>query len=150
MLLDGVAFGLLGFIAITLMANWSALPESLPIRLDLFGESEVMGERSLLLLIPFFALCALVALSVARRIPHRFNYIITISDENAERQYRNALQMMAWIKVEIAGIFAYVQWHIIQIGLGRAQELGSAFIPGMLVVVFGTLGIFQVRSYRMR
>ena len=150
MLLDGVAFGLLGFLGITLVVNWPDLPESIPIHFAFSGKSDATGNKNLLLIIPFFALCALVALSALRRIPHRFNFVVTISEENAERQYRNALMMMAWVKVEIVAFFAYVGWIMAQIGLGRIHELGSTFVPGMLILVFGTIGIFLFRSYRMK
>lgn len=150
MLLDGVALGLLGFLAVTLITNWSALPESIPIHFGFLGKSDATGDKTLLLVIPFFALCSLVAFSALRRIPHRLNFVIIISEENAERQYRNALMMMAWIKVEIVTVFAYVGWSMVQIGLGRAHELGPAFVPGMLILVFGTIGIFLFRSSRMK
>lgn len=150
MLLDGVAIGLLGFLCLTLAANWTTLPDSIPVHFDLGGIPDTMADKTLLLILPFFALCSFIAFSFIRRIPHRFNYIHPITPDNAERQYRNAQLMMAWINAELVAAFSYLGWSSVRVALGHQTGLGTLFLTGMLVTPVCTIGLFLYRAHRLR
>jgi Domain of unknown function (DUF1648) len=149
MLLDGVALGLFGFLCITIITHWSDLPDTIPMHFGFGGKPDSEGNKELVLLFPLFAACALIAFSFMRRIPHRLNYIIPITAENAERQYRNALHMIEWIKVELTGIFSFLGWSVVWMGIDRLKHIDPPILPVMLAVVIGTVVIFVVRSYRL-
>lgn len=57
---------------------------------------------------------------------------------------------MSWLKTEIVFLFAFIEWQTIQLAMGKADGVGIWFLPGTLLVIFGTVGICMYRSYRSR
>lgn len=91
-----------------------------------------------------------MGLTIAERFPHTYNYVIDLTEKNVERQYKNARLMMNVLKTEITIFFAYLSWESIQAASGHQVGLGIWNLPIFLIVVFGSLGFFIVRSFRLR
>jgi hypothetical protein len=91
-----------------------------------------------------------IILTVGLRFPHIFNYPFEITEENAERKYRNATQMVRVIKTFLVIIFGYLTYATIKNGLGEMQGLGIWFTPTTLVSVLGTIGYFIYQAFRLR
>ena len=142
MLLDGVALGFLGFLCFTIASRWSDLSESIP----------GAGTTSIAVLFaaPLLGIAFFLAFSYLRRIPHRFNYIVSITEENAERQYRNALLLLGVVKVETSAMFSYLGWYSVRTALGEHREAGWSSLPVMAVILLATVGLFGYRSTRLK
>ena len=130
---------------------WHVLPDRIPTHFDITGSPDAWGPKSTLLLLPGVTALMYVLLTVACRFPHTFNYPVRITPENAQRQYRIALLVMRWFKVEIVGMLAYLEWAWIQVALGRTESLSAAWVmPVFVVVMIATAGLMMVLSYRTR
>ena len=76
--------------------------ELLPMRYGVGGE--VLREGSVweaTLALTLLGL-ATIAVAVLARYPRIFNYPVMLTEDNAQRQYKNAAQMMAWIAFSMA------------------------------------------------
>jgi hypothetical protein len=89
-------------------------------------------------------------LTVANRYPHKFNYLWPITAQNAREQYRLARLLLVWLKAEVIILFTFLEWATIRVALGQAEGLGVIFLPVVLVVMFGTVGIYFYFAYIKR
>lgn len=147
---EGIALvGLAAMIVVT-AAHWPLLPERRPQHFDAAGRPDAWGSRGMLLSVPLVAVGLYVLLTVLSFFPRRFNYLWPITPENARDQYRLARQLVVHVKMVVVWIFGYITWGTIRTGMGRMAGLGAAFLPVSLILVFGLIVIYSVRSYRAR
>lgn len=134
-----VTFGLI-------LLNWNQLPEKIPHHFDISGKPDGWGHKAVLWPLPGIAVVLFVLLSVFSRLPHRFNYLVTITAENASRQYRLAQSMLSWLKLEIVLLVLILTWLMIRVALGQSQGLGALTVPFFLLAIFVTVMIHLVKS----
>jgi uncharacterized membrane protein len=144
---DGLSILILLFSFIYLFVKWSALPQTIAIHFNGSGEADGWGGKPILLIMPLIAIILFVGLTLLRKVPHQFNYMTTITDQNAPYQYKNSIYLLSWIKLELVAIFAYVQWAVIQDALGVASGIGIWRIPLAFVILLGTV-VFYVMKLR--
>jgi hypothetical protein len=149
--LEGIALLVLGLhIAITVRALFGSdqLPERIPIQFDATGHPVGWGSPAMLLLLPAITLIIYLLFTVVTRFPGAFNYPVKVTVFNRVRMQNLALDMMAWLKVEIVGLLTWMQWVTVEI----ARDPGR-YIPGMtpaaLVAVFATVSVYIVMMFRV-
>lgn len=82
----------------------------LPMRYSLSGEVSRTGSVTEARFIVASLGAVTIGMIVLARFPQTFNYVVAITEENKQRQYRNASQMMIWIAV------AFVVIQIVMVG----------------------------------
>lgn len=113
---------LTGMIAYTAI-SYSALPETIPTHFDGSGTPDGFGGKWTIWMMPFIAFLLTVMLVLLTRYPHTFNYLITITPENAEYQYRLARMLMLWLAIFVNLLFFLIQHSTIQVAFGRSEGL---------------------------
>lgn len=141
----GTAFAL----AVTLWAM-PRMPDRVATHFNFLGRADGWGPKEILWIVPGSLALLYVALTIACRFPHTFNYPVAITAENAERQYTLAVSAMRWLKAEMVVLLSYGSWATIQVALGQAKDIGVWFAPVTLVVVLSTVAALLIRSYRAR
>jgi protein-S-isoprenylcysteine O-methyltransferase Ste14 len=126
------------------------LPENIPLHFNLTGEADGFGSKQSILIIPIATLVMYLALTILERFPHKFNYMLEITAENAERQYRNMHYMMKILTVYIVLLFLYVTNMIVQIGSGNLRSMSNWILPVILVGLLSIVIIFIYRGYRLK
>ena len=88
-------------------------------------------------------------LSIVTKKPHKFTYNVKITDENAERQYRNALQMMRTMNLSVVLSFFFIDAPILFTADGIYKELNgfSFIIMGILPIL--TVAYYMSKSYKL-
>jgi len=138
------------FVFIYLSATWTTLPEKVPTHFNFAGTPDQWGSKYMLLLLVGVTFVIYVGLSILSRFPHIYNYPFAITDENRQRQYLLARQMLTTLKAELVCVFVFMTWQTVSVARGRAADLTGWFIPVFLVVVFGTMIIYFIRAHRSR
>jgi uncharacterized membrane protein len=141
--------GLIAGLAVTIHAV-SVLPNTIPIHFGLDGRANGWGNKNTMWQFIGIGAFLYLFLSVVRRFPHIFNYPFPITPENAAQQYRNACQMLDWLKMEMTWIFSYISWQIWQLAIAPGTGLGLIFLVITLVTTFGTIGTFIWRAFQAR
>lgn len=95
----------LAMFLVVVAATWASLPASLPVHFGLSGEPDSWGSRGEILVLPVIALLQFILLSVLARFPHRHNYLVTITAENAERQYRLVQRLLHALSLLLVLLF---------------------------------------------
>lgn len=122
-------------------ASYGLLPESIPTHFGPSGTPDNFGGRGSIWVLPVISFILTLLMTVLMRYPHTFNYMNTITEENAEYQYRLARMMLMSLAIYINLLFFMLQHSTIQVALGKSQGLD---MYTMLFAMAGNLVILIV------
>ena len=149
--LEAVALAALAFQAwITYRAFFGPdpLPAKIPTHFDAAGNPNAWGSPATLLFFPAIAVFIYLLFTVVTRFPAAFNYPVRVTAQNRARLEQLALQMIAWLKLEIVLLFAVIQWGIIQAARHPTTTTPASWMPFMLIAVFATIGWHIASMFR--
>jgi uncharacterized membrane protein len=127
---------------------YSSLPDIIPRYYGSSGEPDGFSGKGIIWTLPAIGLVMYVGMAMLNKFPHIFNYLIEITTENAERQYKIATKLLRFLNTIIACVFCYITYATIQTALGKQSGLGSYFTPIFMVLIFGIIGIYLYKSIR--
>jgi uncharacterized membrane protein len=111
----GIAtLGLLFLVTAIAVYGSDPLPERIPTHFDLSGHPDGYSSSTTIVILPFVALILYMFITIVARYPTLTHYPVEVTPENRSRLESLALGMMAWLKVEMVGIFACIQITVIQ------------------------------------
>lgn len=150
-----VAVELLAAIAILLavlliVQFWAVLPDRIPIHFGYRGLADAWGDKVTIWIVPAVAAIIFAVLTAVSRYPHTFNYPVPITSENARRQYLLGRSLLVWLKAEICWLLAFVVRQQILVALGNAQRFSIELLLGLVVLIFGTVGVYLLKAYAAR
>ncbi len=129
--------------------SYGDLPDEIPRHFGIDGHPDAWGSKNYIWTLPVLALLIYTFLNVLIRYPHLYNYSVEITAPNAAFQYGNAILMIQVLCMELMWIFAYMTYETINIAQGRDVFLSKWFLPCFLLILFGTIIYFFVRSRRV-
>jgi hypothetical protein len=145
--------GLFG-LGLLMWQTWSALwgpdrlPERVPTHFDAAGNANAWGSPWGMILLPVIAFGVYLLMSVVARFPQSFNYPVRKTPENLPRLQDVTLNMLAWVKAQIACLFAVLQWTFVQSARSGDGRLFPKIVPVFLVLIFGTVGAHMIALVR--
>lgn len=131
---------------IFIVFSFQHLPDEVPTHYNALGEADAFGDKETILILPIIATFLFFLLSILSRSPETFNYAVEITEENAEKQYRNAVRLMRTLKTLIVLIFFFIAYQTIQIALKKAFDLGVWFLPATFIGLGLVLGYSIYKS----
>ncbi len=147
------AIGLIGlavlvWITYQALAGPDRLPDRIPTHFDMAGNANGWGSPAMLLLLPVVAVGVYLTITVVARFPVAFHYPVRVAPANLPRVQDLTLDMVTWLKSELACLFAALQWWMIQAARSGDGRLPVWLVPGFLVVIFATIGWYLVAVIR--
>jgi len=127
------------FIALGALFGPSQLPQQIPTHFGLDGQPDGYGSRWSLLSMPIVAVALYSLMTVVARRPSAFNYPVRVTPANRTLLESLALDMIAWLKVELVCIFAWLERVTIAAARNGQGSLSALFMPIALGVVLGTV-----------
>lgn len=109
-----------------------------------------MGQQRGHFFLPITGAILWMGLAILEKFPHLYNYMVVLTEENIERQYKNASTMINVVKNEILLYIAYCSWKDVNITYGRDVVLETWDLPIFLLILFGSIGFFIIRSFRLQ
>jgi uncharacterized membrane protein len=149
-LIDFVAFAFLVILIAIPVINYGSLPETIPVHFNASGQPDGYGGRGTLWLLPAIGLFMYLMMTIIEQFPQIYNYPVEITEENAEKQYRNAVRLIRTLKTIILLVFTFLSFKTIETATGKAQGLGKAFLPVFLLITFGVVIFYIVKSVNSR
>ena len=128
--------------------HYSSLPDIIPRHYGFNGKPDGFSGKGIIWTLPAIGLVMYVGMAILNKFPHIFNYLIEITSENAERQYKIATKLLRFLNTIIVCVFCYITYATIQTALGKQSGLGSYFTPIFMVLIFGTIGIYLYKSIK--
>lgn len=112
------------------------LPEQIPIHFDGSGNPDRFAAKSTVWALPVVGLLICFGIFKLTKYPQVFNYPQTIRPENAKSIYRTAQKMLRMVNFVIAASLAYITIQTVLTAMGRANGLGSFFLPVFTIALF--------------
>jgi len=132
-MLEAAALLVLGGMFAWLLIQWAALPESVPSHYNAAGEPSAWGSKGSMWLLPLVGAGLYGLISVVGGMNHLWNLPAGV-DRNVSEVQAVVLRLLAVVKVGVMATFAYISFTGINVALGRAEGLGTAFLPVVLAV----------------
>jgi len=146
--LDALALAaLVALIALPAYA-YGDLPDRVPKHFSLNGEPDSWGAKTSIWLLPAIGVALFALLTLVNRKPHTFNYLTTITADNAEHQYRNAMTMIRVLRLLILLTFLYLVWGTLRTAQGLQSGLGEPLSLLMVLGIDAAALFFVTRSLR--
>lgn len=146
--IEVISWMLLVAIWCILLINFSSLPDLVPTHFNFTGRPDATGAKWSLFILPGVATILFACISWINKFPHRFNYPVVITPENAFRQYSNANLMFRYMKLILLVIFGMITVKSMMISTGLANGLGILFLPMTLGFVLGPLAYFIFKAFK--
>jgi uncharacterized membrane protein len=144
----------LGGLAVLFWITYSAfngpnpLPDRIPTHFDAAGDPNGWGSPNMLWLLPVIGASLYLVITVISQFPTSFRYSVQVTETNRARLQQITLSMLAWLKAELVGLFAVLQWWMIQAARSSQGRISPWLMPGFLVVVFTTAGWHVVALFQ--
>lgn len=142
----GVA-AMAGLVVFALRA-WPTLPASVPVHFGVSGRADAWGGRDSLLALLGLSFAFYAGLSVLERFPHRYNYPVPVTAENAPRLYLLGRQLILTLKVLLSASFAALFGAVVMISRGQLTTLTGWYLPTVLVSLGIVLAFAIVKMMR--
>lgn len=145
-----IAWIVLVYIVVEALYGAAKLPAKIPTHFGADGMPNAWGAPESLWLLPAVGTVMAILLTWVSRYPQVFNYPVRVTRENQARLEALALEMIAWLRLDLLCLFAAIEWQTIRSARMVQLALSPWFMPVALLVVFGTIGIYIVRMVRAR
>jgi uncharacterized membrane protein len=144
-----LAFALLVWITWSALYGPSCLPDRVPTHFDAAGNPNGWGPPSGMLFMPLIAGLLYLLMSVVTRFPHSFHYPVRATAANIGRLQSVTIDMIAWLKLELACLFLTLQWAFVQSAHSGNGRIFPMILPVSILVIFGTIGAHLLVLFRI-
>ncbi len=139
-ILEATSLVLLVLIWVTVIFNYESLPLKIPMHFNAAGEVNDYGNKQMIWLLPSLGLVLFVALFFLNKIPHKFNYLVKITPENAKQQYTIGIRIIRFTNLFVMALFYYIVYKTVSITMGTGSEtLSTWFSPFIMFLSIGGL-----------
>ena len=111
------------------------LPTIIPTHFNASGQPDGLGNKLTILILPIIASLVYFGLTKLNQHPHTFNYINSITEDNAEQQYTIMTRMLRILKIALLIIFSHIILFTYLTSSGVSNGLGVGFLPFTLGIV---------------
>lgn len=132
------------------LGSYADLPEIIPTHFDVSGKPDGYGSKSSILALPVLGTVIYIGMTILNRYPHVFNYLVTITSENALRQYTVATRMLRVLKLAVVAAFTGIIFLTREASLSTADVQVPWLMPLAMGIIFVPLLYFIYRSIRER
>lgn len=123
------------------------LPAHIPTHFDGSGQPDAWGTPLMLWLLPIMATVIYLLMTMVALFPSSFHFPLRTTAATRPQIEAVALNMIASLKAEVAFLFFWIQFQTIRFARTGHAALPSWFLPGVLVVVFGTI-VWHIAAMR--
>ena len=149
-LLEAAALLGLLFFAGFAVYHFPKLPELIPSHFNGAGQPDEYAAKSTFWMLPGIAIFIYALMSLIVLAPHQFNFRVTITPQNALKQYTLAIRLIRYLKAGLIWMFFYISYGTIRVVAKDGTGLGSWFLPVVLGGIFIPLIIYFIAAARNR
>jgi hypothetical protein len=142
-----IALAVLVWITYDALYGPNHLTGRIPTHFGIDGTPNAWGEPRMLLLLPAVAIFLYLLMTITSRFPNAFNYPVRVTPQNRAQLQAIALNMVALLTTETVCLFAGLHYQIILSVRQQTNTISVAFMPGALIIIFGTI-VFHIAAMR--
>lgn len=125
-------------------------PEIIPTHFDSTGRADDFGSKNTYLILAGVATIIYFGMTQLNKIPHKFNYLVKITLDNAEQQYILATRLFRFLIVAILLIFTLIILLTFLTTTGKINGPGSWFLPLSFALFLVPIFIWMGNSAKRR
>lgn len=126
---------------IYILFSYNSLPESIPTHYNFKGKIDAYGSKKMLFLLPIIASIISLAFHFLVKVPHVFNYIVSITEQNAKIQYQLANRMLRVLRLFITIIF-------FSLSFTTTHHIAFWLVPVLITALFLSIGVYLYLSLK--
>jgi uncharacterized membrane protein len=128
------AIAILALIAIWVfpIITYNSLPDTIPSHFGLQGKADGWGSKSGIFLLPVINILLFTGLTILSKYPHKFNYPVKVTEENAILLYNKGTRFLRILKVSVVLLFLLIESFICS--SSQYKQLPIWFLPLILMV----------------
>lgn len=134
---------------VLLATQYQALPDLVPTHFGFSGQADGWNGRGTLLILLAVNIIMYLIMTVTANFPQLYNFAVTITAENAERQFLLLRGMLVGMKALVAWMLCYISYQSMAVGLGRASGMGWILWLLVGLMLLG-VAITMALSYKWR
>lgn len=123
-----------------LIINWNNIGENVPIHYNSAGQSDSLGSKSSLIILPIVTIIVNISMSGVLLCPQALNIPIKLTEENYVKAYDLTRDLMNFIRIAINISFLYMT-----IMSANGKPLGSWFLLIFLTIIFMPIVIYYIK-----
>lgn len=147
---DMICIVLFVSIIIYLAFAWPYLPDQIPIHYDALGNADQWGSKWFTFLLIALTILIYIGFTILRKHPYKFNYPDRLTEENAERFYKNANLTISWMNFEIAIYFLWLSKGFIDSAVNQSDFMVLSELLIWISVLVVTMLYFLIRQSRIQ
>ena len=129
---------------------WNNLPNIIPIHFGITGAPDRFGNKISVLLLPIIASIMHILLIFLSKMPHCFNYPVSVTEKNGEALYKIGKELILLLDMEISLTFLILLWEDIQSSIGNISGLGIGIMFISMAIILGTVVYETIRMRRFK
>ncbi|MFD1631900.1 DUF1648 domain-containing protein [Pseudopedobacter beijingensis] len=140
------------FMWIIILVNLKTIPDNVPVHYNYQGKADLYSSKNAVFLIPVLGTLLYVGISILNHFPHKFNYPVKITKENAKTQYTIAVRMLSYVKLILLTLFAVIAYKTTLLTTESGHQtdsIGRWFLPVVLLILAFVVGIFVMKSKKI-
>jgi uncharacterized membrane protein len=130
--LNILSYSFLSLLWLTVVYNYTALPETIPTHFNIKGEADAYGSKFSLIILAVVGTVIFTILSYLVNKPHLYNYLTKITEYNAKAQYALASGMIRYLRFAVVLLFTI----ILILVLDQIKHPGSGLGSWLIIFVF--------------
>ncbi len=138
------------FLIVYTFYYFGKLPETIPIHFNISGEADGFGSKYTLILFPVIATFVHTLLFFIKKLPHTYNYPVKITEQNAEYQYKIAMNLIHLVRISVVGLLSVLEWQMVEVSLGNQKDLGIMVLPVFLILLFGSTILYFIKAIKYK
>lgn len=124
------------------------MPDTVPTHFNASGQADNFGNKGTIFILPVIATIIFMGLTALNRYPHVFNYMTTITEENALHQYTIATRMLRVLKLMIVILFTAIVLLTYLNAIHAIEGLSKGFLPFIICLFCMLPAIGTILTYR--
>jgi uncharacterized membrane protein len=125
-------------------------PNIIPSHFNASGKPDNFSDKSVVFILLFIGIITYLGFNQLIKFPHIFNYPVSITKDNAERQYELAIRMILFLQLAILIIFTVIILMTYLTTIGISDGLGTWFLPLFLFVINIPVIITLIQSFKTK
>lgn len=149
-LIEAFTIVLLTILWIGTIAGYASLPEQIAIHFNVDGEVDNYSEKSYIFILPILTTIIYLGMTVLNKYPHKFNYLTTVTEENAMRLYTYATKFIRVGKLMIVILFTVLVYTIFNTSRDADQSIGPWFVPISVILIIMPVIFYLWKGFKQR
>ena len=125
-------------------------PDVIPSHFNASGKPDDFSDKSVIFILPLIGSVIYFGINQLVKFPNLFNYAITITKENAQKQYELATRMIRFLQLAILIIFTVIILMTYLIIIDISDGLGEWFLPFALCITNIPVIITLIQSFKTK